>query len=93
MKRNPTTSTPLPKELPALAVLGLTDPAGGDWVRLRGLQYAGLAKASGARAALHLLAAAATIVLLIGQIGAVALGIWLALLGAFLLHAMRADRQ
>ena len=93
MKRNPTTSTPLPKELPALAVLGLTDPAGGDWVRLRGLQYAGLAKASGARAALHLLAAAATIVLLIGQIGAVALGIWLALLGALLLHAMRADRQ
>jgi len=36
--------TTLPKDLPLLAVLGLTQPPEGDWGRLRGLQYASLAR-------------------------------------------------
>ena len=74
-------------------MLGLTNPAGGDWARLRGLQYAGVARASRTRTAVHLLAAVATIFLLFSQIGPVACGIWLGVLVTALLLAARADRE
>jgi diguanylate cyclase (GGDEF)-like protein len=91
--RNQPLSTPLPRELPALAVLGLSDPGGEDWARLRGLQYSGLARATNARLAVQLLAAAVTVWLLLGKISIIAIGIWLLLLGATLVQSARADRQ
>jgi len=39
-----------------MAVLGLSDSAEGDWGRLRGLQYAGLARLANARLTAHALA-------------------------------------
>ena len=44
-----------------MAVLGLADPADGDWGRLRGLQYSSLARASQVRIVAHVVAALATI--------------------------------
>jgi len=43
----------MPKDLPTLAVLGLSSPADGDWGRLRGLQYSSLAKVTVARLLAH----------------------------------------
>lgn len=85
-------STQLPKDLPALAVLGLTDPIDGDWARLRGMQFASLARASLARALAHGLAGLACISLFVGQIGVVPIGFWLAGLAVALFHARSCDR-
>ena len=43
----------VPAELPLLAILGLKDPAGDDWARLRGLQYAQLIGSVRQRIAMH----------------------------------------
>ncbi len=75
-----------------LAVLGLTHPIHGDWVRLRGLQYASLARASFARNAVHLVAAVATTTLLVGKVGPAILLAWWIGLCATLYHATRCDR-
>ncbi len=93
MKHTQTTSTPLPRELPALAVLGLTEPAGSDWPRMRGLQYSGLARASGLRTLVHLLAAGVVACMTYGQISIIAIGVWLAALTFVLNNATRADRR
>ena len=47
----------MPKDLPTLAVLGLSSPAEGDWGRLRGLQYSSLAKVTVARLLAHTIGA------------------------------------
>ena len=39
--------------MPLLAILGLRDPAGADWSRLRGLQYAQLIRTVKQRIAVH----------------------------------------
>ena len=58
---NPTESSQsLPTNMPVLAVLGLSDPADGDWVRLRGLQYSSLAANTVARLLAHGIAATGT---------------------------------
>ncbi len=93
MARTQTSSTLFPKELPALAVLGLTSPASGDWERLRALQYGGLAKASVARSVVHVLAAAEVVILAWGQVNPLALAAWLLLLFGALHSAARSDRQ
>ncbi|MCB2072313.1 MAG: EAL domain-containing protein [Novosphingobium sp.] len=74
-----------------MAVLGLTDPGGGDWARLRGLQYASLAKASVARMATHGIAALAVAGLFIGHVHYVALIAWLAALAASLHYSSKID--
>ncbi|HVR92060.1 MAG TPA: EAL domain-containing protein [Novosphingobium sp.] len=86
---NPT----LPTELPILAVLGLSDPADGDWARLRGLQYSNLAKITGARLLAHGVAALATLRLCFGSTHPIALFGWLAALAATLYYGARIDRS
>ncbi len=93
MKQTRTPPTLLPDHLPALAVLGLTTPAEGDWVRLRGLQYSGLAKASTVRIFVHAAAAVATVALLAGKLNVFLLAAWLAALAGTMLHAAHCDRM
>jgi diguanylate cyclase (GGDEF)-like protein/PAS domain S-box-containing protein len=87
------TSTPLPRELPALAVLGLTDPREGDWARLRGLQYAGIARATWLRIAGNVAAGAGLAFLLAPAVGFMIAGIWLAALLITLGLSARDDRK
>ena len=82
----------LPKDLPALAVLGLTSPADGDWTWLRGLQYASLARATAVRAAAHGGAGLCVVALLLGKVDAIALLAWLLAVCAALHHSSRYDR-
>ncbi len=93
VKQPRTPSTPLPKDLPVLAVLGLTDPSDGDWSRLRGLQYSSLAKGSSARVAAHAVAAFVTVLLLFGQVSSMVIGAWVVALAGTLFHAAHCDRM
>ncbi|PEQ14023.1 diguanylate cyclase [Novosphingobium sp. PC22D] len=81
----------MPTDLPVLALLGLTDPAQGDWSRLRGLQFAELGGITTTRAATQILAAIATAALFIGMIPLPAVLSWLALLGLSLIHIARTE--
>jgi diguanylate cyclase (GGDEF)-like protein/PAS domain S-box-containing protein len=83
----------LPSRLPWLAVLGLVDPAEGDWGRLRSLQFAGLARLTVARLSAHALGAVLMMRVLRASMGmTVALG-WLGLLVVAVLATMVLDRQ
>jgi diguanylate cyclase (GGDEF)-like protein len=93
VKRVKNSTSLLPKRLPWLAVLGLSDPKDGDWAQLRGLQYAGLAKASMARIAAHTIAAAVALVLLYGKVHTLWLAVWIGGLVAALVQATRCDRS
>jgi len=78
--------------MPILTVLGLTDSGDEDWSRLRGLQYANLAKASTSRVATQAAAGVAAASLFVGKVHAGALAIWLLALGASLIYGTRIDR-
>ena len=93
MKRVKNSTSLLPKRLPWLAVLGLSDPKDADWAQLRGLQYASLAKASIARIAAHGVSAAVALFLLFGKIDPVWLVAWIVALVATLVQATRCDRS
>jgi diguanylate cyclase (GGDEF)-like protein/PAS domain S-box-containing protein len=86
-----TATASLPKELPVLAVLGLTDPGEGDWARLRGLQYSCLPRAMKARIYAQALAALALSGLLLGRISIFVIIAWLAALGWSLYYGTRID--
>ena len=86
-------TTSLPKELPILAVLGLTDPGNGDWARLRGLQYSCLQRAMVARLCAQCLAALATTSLLAVHISIFVIVAWLMALGATLYYGTRIDNS
>jgi len=81
----------LPKELPLLAVLGLTDPVDGDWGRVRGLQYASLARVTVTRVFAHGVAALLVCGLLYGQTTSLALVAWLLTVGGSLYYSRRYD--
>ncbi|MEO6716860.1 MAG: EAL domain-containing protein [Novosphingobium sp.] len=83
----------LPKRLPWLAVLGLSDPKEGDWAQLRGLQYASLAKASIARIAVHGISGAVALLLLIAKVDTFWLVAWPVALVAAMVQATRCDRS
>ena len=83
----------LPQKLPAMAVLGLSDSDEGDWGRLRGLQYAGLARLVSARLAAHALAALLVVQALAGTVSILILLGWAGLLAGVMLHAARFDRS
>jgi diguanylate cyclase (GGDEF)-like protein len=90
----------LPRELPALAVLGLVEPSDGDWSRLRGLQYASLARAGRSRIAVHAAGGLLAALACVSGVHFALIGAWLALLGAAVwralavAHGMRdADRR
>jgi len=83
----------LPKDLPILAVLGLTQPPEGDWGRLRGLQYANLARVTIARIVAHGIAALATVQIYVGHIMLVVLLGWFVALCGALYYGARFDRS
>ena len=85
-------STALPKSLPVMAVLGLADPADGDWGRLRGLQYSSLARAAQLRILSHLLAAFAVGMVYYNTVHPAALVAWLVALGISLFYGASIDR-
>ena len=85
-------SKALPKELPLLAVLGLSDPGDGDWPRLRGLQYASLGDAAMIRIATQAAGILAVMALLRGHVHiAVILG-WITIVVATLWYGFRSQR-
>ncbi len=84
-------STALPKSLPVMAVLGLADPADGDWGRLRGLQYSSLAQASQVRILSHLTAATAVSMVYFNTVNLAALVAWLIALGISLFYSASID--
>lgn len=79
-------------KLPILAVIGLRDPAEGDWGRLRGLQYASLAKLTFARLVAHALAALLVLQTYAGRVHVAFLIGWMALLVGVLISGARFDR-
>ena len=91
MNQHPSAAAALPRELPVLAVLGLTDPGDGDWARLRGLQYSCLPRAIIARLCVQGLAALAAAGLLLGRTHFVFILLWLGALAASLFHGTRID--
>jgi len=91
--KTPLPAATLPKELPTLAVLGLSSPEDGDWARLRGLQYASLAKVTVARLLAHSLAAILVIQLFLFKIHPLALFGWLVVLVATLYYGAKFDRS
>ena len=81
----------LPSSLPALAVLGVSEPTGGDWSRLRGLQYSHLAQKVRLRVGAHL---AAALLFIWAAWPAVKFGyiaVWLGLLVMSLVNLARVD--
>ena len=93
MRKTQPSTTLLPKELPALAVLGLTDPRDGDWARLRGLQYAGIAQATGLRVIGNIVAGVGLAVLMAGQVNPALIAGWLLLLLVTLAVSAIDDRK
>jgi diguanylate cyclase (GGDEF)-like protein/PAS domain S-box-containing protein len=87
------TAVALPKELPTLAVLGLSNPPDGDWSRLRGLQYSSLAKVTVARLLAHALAAVLVIQLFLWKVNGFILFGWLGVLIASLYYGAKFDRS
>lgn len=93
MSENPTDLPALPERLPAMAVLGLTNPGQDDWARLRGLQYATLADNSLKRIAVHVLSVALTAWLYFGLVNIWLMVGWSAALAAALFYASRSDQR
>jgi diguanylate cyclase (GGDEF)-like protein/PAS domain S-box-containing protein len=87
-----TTAAALPRELPALAVLGLSNPEEGDWARLRGIQYAHLSNVMIARILAHAIGALIVVRTYLGAVDALTLFGWLAALAATLYYGARFDR-
>jgi len=75
-----------------MAVLGLKEPAEGDWARMRGLQYSSLARVSVARGLAHGIAALAVLQLYYQSIHPAALVGWAVVLAASLFYGARIDK-
>ena len=93
MTGNPSDLPKLPLRLSPLQILGLRDPAEGDWARLRALQYAQLHKVVLARGVAHALAALLTVSTFLGKVPLWLLGIWLVAVAAAVWNATRIDRS
>ena len=83
----------MPKELPTLAVLGLSSPADGDWARLRGLQYSSLVKVTVARLLAHVIGALVVIHSYLYVVSPIVLFGWGAALVATLYYGARFDHS
>jgi diguanylate cyclase (GGDEF)-like protein/PAS domain S-box-containing protein len=92
VSKSETVNPLLPKSLPVMAVLGLTDPAEGDWARLRGLQYSSLARVTAARVLAHGIAALAVLRLYYQHVHPAGLVAWLAVLAASLFYGAKIDK-
>src|ERR1700712_885615 len=93
MQPNPSTALSLPENLSIRAVLGLSDPNNGDWARLRGLQYSGLARVTRQRILAHIIAAIATTLIFAQTINVFVLGGWLVALGGTLYYGTKFDQS
>ncbi len=93
MQPNPSTALSLPDDLSMRAVLGLTDPNDGDWARLRGLQYSGLAKVCRQRILAHIIAAIATVLIFAETIHVSVLAGWLVALAGTLYYGAKFDNS
>ena len=74
-----------------LAVLGLASPDGADWPRLRGMQYSALGATTMARSIIHGIAGLVAAAFVYESVSNLALGLWLACLGAALYWGARID--
>jgi diguanylate cyclase (GGDEF)-like protein/PAS domain S-box-containing protein len=83
----------LPLRLSLLQILGLQDPAEGDWARMRALQYAQLHRGGLTRMVSHGLATLITITLFVGKVPIWVLGPWVLAALAAVLNATRIDRS
>ena len=81
----------LPNDLPIAALLGLREPKHGDWSRLRGIQFAGLAKASAPILGCQILAGLATAHIMHPVIGLAPLILWLVVLAGLLFSGFQRD--
>jgi diguanylate cyclase (GGDEF)-like protein/PAS domain S-box-containing protein len=77
--------------MPALAVLGVTEPEGADWGRLHGLQYSHLARMTWRRIILHAMSALLAFWLYVGKAPLIMLACWLVLIGLSVHYGVRAD--
>ncbi|WP_298284651.1 bifunctional diguanylate cyclase/phosphodiesterase [Novosphingobium sp.] len=80
-------------KLPVLAVIGLREPAEGDWGRLRGLQYSSLARSTFARLFGHALAGLLVIQTYAYLVNPAILVGWMTLLIGTLIYGARYDRS
>ena len=76
-----------------MAVLGLSNPDDGDWGRLRGLQYASLAKVGLVRLAVHLMAGLIVALTYFRAVHPAVLGGWVVALAATLYYGAKFDRS
>jgi diguanylate cyclase (GGDEF)-like protein/PAS domain S-box-containing protein len=79
--------------LPIRAVLGLQDPAGDEWARLRGMQYPMLAQRGTSRLVAQAIAAALVTFLYFGQINPIVQVVWLAALVTSLAFNMQINHS
>ncbi len=82
----------VPADMPMLAILGLRDPDGVDWARLRGLQYAQLIRTGRLRMIVHGMCAMLAIALYIGKAPWWLIAAFAAALIASLFENLRCDR-
>jgi len=92
VNKNKPAPASLPKVLPTMAVLGLSDPKDGDWARLRGLQYSSLAKVTKTRVLAHGIAAVGVLQLYLQVVHPAALIGWVIVLAASLAYGAKLDK-
>ena len=93
MRRSRNPPAALPRDLPALAVLGLSNPDDGDWGRLRGMQYASLVKVGMVRLAVHVMAGLIVALTYFKVVQTGVLAGWVVALAATLYYGARFDRS
>ncbi|WP_108786596.1 EAL domain-containing protein [Erythrobacter sp. Alg231-14] len=93
---NDTPSSPersIEQNLPILAVLGLSSKGDIDWARLRGLQYAALAKLTFNRAYVHALLSVFVAQMYLASAGPIWVGGWIAALAFVHIRGAMVDRR
>lgn len=88
-KHSPSTA----RDLPVMAILGLRDPAQGDWDHFRAIQYTGLARYSNLRVVTNLVLGLMACQLFSGYVPLWQLAGWMAMLGAALYFPTIVYRQ
>ncbi|MFZ9395707.1 MAG: putative bifunctional diguanylate cyclase/phosphodiesterase [Erythrobacter sp.] len=83
----------MPATLPVAALLGLSDPGGHDWPRLRGFQYAAIARLTYVRMGSHLVMAACAVFILLGSASPLWMALWGIALFAVQVRGVMVDRS
>ncbi len=86
-------SRALADSLPIVAVLGLSDEGEIDWSRLRGLQYAALAKRTFYRVYSHAVMSLFVAQIYLGTVGAAWVAVWIAALLMVQIRGAKLDRE